>query len=119
MKDFSIVTLAAVAWEFFVPWIWPLAILAAITILVYIAALLRIRSVAQIWRSGYFAAAVAAVLFGALMFAVTPMLTQSSWKFVSGIVDLIFIGLIALGFAVAMFVIALPFASLIRTKAAS
>jgi hypothetical protein len=119
MKDFSVVTLSAVAWEFFAPWFWYLVVVAAVAIVAYAVAALRSRSAAEIWRSGFFPAALVAILFGAVMFAATPMLTDSGWRFVSGAVDLIFVGLVALGFAAAMFVIVLPVASLLRTKGAS
>ena len=119
MKDIDLTTMLVTVQEFFAPWFWPLLLFAVLVVLVYAAAIWRGRSLGKLVRSGFVLAFVAAVLFAAVMFAAVPALTSSSWSYVGGPIDILFIALIALGFGAAMFVAALPMVALFRKQAPS
>jgi hypothetical protein len=119
MKDFGPISIIAILREFLEPWIWPIAIFVALVLFVYVVGLLRKGSFASVIRRGFFPAAVVAALFAIFMFAAVPTLTESAWSRVAGLVDILFIALIALGYGAAMFVLALPVAALLRGQAPS
>lgn len=119
MKDFGPISILAITREFFEPWLWPIVIFVALLVLVYAAALVRKRSLGSLIRAGFVPALVLAVLFAAFMLLAVPTLTKSSWAYVAGAVDVLFIALIALAFGAALFLLALPLAALVRGRAPS
>jgi hypothetical protein len=119
VKDFDLTTIFITACEFFAPWYRPILFVAVLVVFVYAVALWRNRSLRALLRTGFVSAVVIAVLFAAAIFAFVPAMTSSSWSFVGGAIDLLFIGLIALGFGAAMFVAALPVTALFKKRAPS
>lgn len=103
MKDFSLVSMFAIAHDMFGPWFWPAVIAGAVVALAFLVALIRQRG----FRG---AAARRAVLIGVLgaiaAIAVAPFATQASFANLHGAVDLVMLGLIGIGALVAVAVTA-------------
>lgn len=103
MKDFSLVSMFAIAHDMFGPWFWPAVIAGAVVALAFLVALIRQRG----FRG---AAARRAVLIGVLgaiaAVAVAPFATQASFANLHGAVDLVMLGLVGIGALVAVAVTA-------------
>lgn len=103
MKDFSLVSMFAIAHDMFGPWFWPAVIAGAVVALAFLVALIRQRGFRGV-------AARRAVLIGVLgaiaAVAVAPFATQASFANLHGAVDLVMLGLIGIGALVAVAVTA-------------
>jgi hypothetical protein len=94
MKDFSLVSIFAIAHDMFGPWFWPAVIAGAVVALAFVMALIRQRG----FRG---AAARRAILIGVIgaiaAMAVAPFATQASFANLHGAVDVVTLALV--GFA--------------------
>jgi hypothetical protein len=103
MKDFSLVSIFAIAHDMFGPWFWPAVIAGVVIAIAFLVALIRQRG----FRG---AAARRAILIGVLgaiaAMAVAPFTTQASFANLHGAVDLVTLALIGLGALIAVAVTA-------------
>jgi hypothetical protein len=103
MKDFSLVSIFAIAHDMFGPWFWPAVIAGAVIVVAFLVALIRRRG----FRG---AAARRAILIGLLgavaAVAAAPFATQASFANLHGAVDLVTLALIGIGAWVAVAVTA-------------
>jgi hypothetical protein len=112
MKDFSLVSVFAIAHDMFGPWFWPAVIAGAAIALAFLVALIRQRG----FRG---AAARRAILIGVLgaiaAMAVAPFTTQASFANLHGVVDLVTLAMIGIGALVAVAVAAYAAFGFVRT----